>query len=735
MENLNLSIYGMHCATCAQKIEKVLAKTRGILSISVSFSSGDAVISYDEKIINDKVIIKTIEKLDYKTEIQALENETQKNYKKLSKRLYKKLIFGVLITSLMIFAGRFVFNYIDFIPPYLKDPLLLILAASVVYIAGFSFIKDFFTNVFHFKIPKHLLPGAGLAVLFLYSFILTILPFLTPEVERIIVFELLCGLTLLTAVINIIEAKIENRLGSEFEKLINLQPEKARIIRHGNETEIDVSKVKIGDTVKVKPGEKIPVDGIIIEGSTFVNEMIVAGGEIQKEKNTGDEVIAATINSRNTIIVKVTQSGSSDTVAQITEILKNKNKFRGAAERRALKFSNYFNLSILVFALVFSVFWVVTKNSVFAGIIVFTGTVFIAAPNIFALGTVKSFKYAIDKIARSGIIFRGGRIIETACKIKKIVFDKTGILTRGVPEITNIVSKDAFNEKRFLILAGSLEYASTHRFAEAIINFCKSKNISFKKVYDFKFREGEGVMGIVDGQEIIAGNYKLMERSNVQMNDELVHKAEILSKNVRSPVYVARNRELIGIIGIADTIRENAKEVISVLKKKNYEILMVTGDNEKIAGQIADELRIKNVIADLKQNDKMDSIKSFQDEGEKVAFVGDGIQDAPVLAQADLGIALGTGTDTGLEASDITVISDNLENIPKAFASAKKVKANSKSNIVFGALYHLGVLPFAAGLTFYINGMFMHPLIAPLLAAALYIVVYKNILKLQKNLF
>lgn len=734
MENLNLTICGMHCATCARKIEKVLASTKGILSVTVNFSTENTIITYDEKVIDEKKIIKIIEKLDYKPKKETTENENIKIRKRNFNIWIKKLIIGLSLTALLVFTGRFLLPNLKWLLGYMHNPLLFLLTAIIFYVVGFPIIKMSIANLSGIKNSRYFLLTLVLILLLTYILLLTVLPFLSPHISRIFLYENFAGIVILTALCHVINIRAKEKLNKDLETLSNLQPKKARVIRHDMETEVDISNIKIGDNIKVKQGEAIPTDGIIIKGATLVNESIIAGGEIQSQKNIGDEVISGTINNKETIIIKVTQGLNSNTLSQIKEILEKTKKFESVGQKRIGIFVSAFKVIILIFAVLTAIFWILYYDSFFLGIVTFSTILLVSNPYIFISGLEDSFTYGIRKLAKQGILFKGNKVIEMTGKIQRLVFDKTGILTMGIPEITNVVSKEAFNEKRFLILTGSLENTSTHRFAEAIIKYCRSKDISFKNAYDCKYREGEGIIGIVDSQEIIAGNMKLMKKSNVQMNEELVHKAEILSKNVRSPVYVARNRELIGLIGIADTIKDNAKEAISILKKNKYKLTMVTGDNEKITQHIAEELRIKNFLADMLQKEKIEAVQNFQENKEKVAFVGDGLQDAPVLAQADVGIALGTGTDTNLGASDITIISNNLMNIPKALLSAEKINEVIKKNTYIATLYHIIVLPLAAGVPYFIAGIFMHPLLAPFLSGAIYIAILKNTFRLKTTM-
>lgn len=728
-----LSISGMHCATCAQKIEKVLAATKGILSTAVNFSTERAVISYDEHIIEEKKIFKIIEKLSYTAEKTITENEKQIERKKMIRYWLKKLIIIALLTIIILF-GPFLLSYLQGFPEILHDTLLFILTTLVLYIGGFLLLRNAFDSFRRLRSSPDLLPGIGITILYIYSFILTLFPNFTPDVSRALLYGALSVITVILVTLKWISLRFEEKINESFENLLNLEPKKARVVRHGTEMEVDIKKVKIGDIVKVKSGEAIPVDGIIIEGNSLINEMIVAGNGNSVEKNRGDEVITATINLKDTLIIKTTQVGENSTLSQIISLLKDRKKYISKKQKASKTMSTVGTILTLIIAGGVSIGWGILGAPVFIIVLTATSILIIANPEAFTKAVQIPMSLGIEKSASRGILFRGGKIIEIAGKLKHIVFDKTGTVTRGIPEITNIITKEAFNEKRFLILVGSLENASTHPFAETIVEYCKLKNITFKKAYNTKHIEGLGLIGTVDGQEIIAGNLKLMGKSNVQMNEELLHKAEILSKNVRTPVFVARNRELIGIVGIADTIKEHAKEAIPRLQKKGYQLALVTGDNQKIAENIANEIRIKNVISDLLQREKIEVIQGFQEKNEVTAFVGDGINDAPVLGQADIGMAIGAGTDISLELSDLTFISDDLRLIDKALSDSLLVLMLSKQNFIIVFLYHIIVFPLAAGIFYPSTNLLLHPVIAPFFMGALLITINLNSLKLKKIL-
>ena len=728
-----LSISGMHCATCAQKIEKVLTVTKGVLAVAVNFSTENAAISFDEYIVDEKTIFKIIEKLGYNYEKTISENEKQLERKKMMNYWLTKLIVTGLLTVLVV-IGPFFINYLPWPPTVFHDTLFFIITTVILYIGGFLLLRNAFDSFKKLHLSPDLLPGIGISVLFVYSFILTLFPNFTPEISRNLFYGTLSVITVILVLIKWISLRFEGKINESYENLINLQPKNARIVRHGTEMEVDIKKVKIGDIIKVKSGEIIPVDGIIIEGSSIINEMMISGSGSSIEKKGGDEVIASTINIKDTIVIKTLQVGESSTLSQIINILKDRKKYASRREKTGKVMRSTITIISLFLAVGVSILWGVLGEPVFVIILTSTSILLVAHPGAFILGSQIPVSIGIEKCASRGIIFKGGKTLEITNRIRNIVFDKTGTLTQGIPEITNVVTKEAFNEKRFLILLGSLENSSTHPFAETIVEYCRLNKIAFKKAYETKHIEGLGLIGTVDGQEIIAGNMKLMDKSNVQMNNDLLHKAEILSKNVRTPVFVARNRELIGVVGIADTIKEHAKEAIPKLIKEGYKLTLVTGDNQKIAEHIADELRIKNIIADIVQKEKIETIQNLQEKKQVTAFVGDGINDSPVLAQADVGMAIGAGTDVSLEVSDITYVSDDLRLVNKSLETSNAVLNSAKKNFIMAILYHIIVIPLAAGIFYPSTNLLFHPVIAPAFMSASIVGITLNSLKLKKEI-
>jgi len=726
-----LKIRDMHCATCAQKIEKVVGATKGVLSVTVNFSTENSAISYDEQIISEKKIIRTIEKIEYTPEKIELNSEKIKKRQNEIQRWIKRLIACTILT-LIILSGNIWIHKIDIFPKSLINPTFFALTSLVIFCGIFVFLKTAYKNVIKLKNNKYFLSTIGLAVIYIYALMLTILPWVTPYVNRMQIYQSIALIVLAMIATRVLGLNIEKKFKANIDNLVSLQPKKARVVRNGAIMEININDVKAGEIIQINTGDPIPVDGIIINGNTKINEVMITGSGPEEKKSVGDEVMAATINIQNTITIKATQVGKNTTLSQIISLLEQTKKHKSKQEELGGKINHIFTILTLILAITTACIWIYMGANTFIAIMTSSSILIIANTYIFEYATINPINFGLEKLASRGILLKGGKTLEKISQLNRIVFDKTGILTNGIPEITNIITKKGFNEKRFLILLGSLESTSNHPFADVIVEYCKQEKITFKKAYDCRYVDGQGIMGIVDGQEVIAGNLKLMEQSNVQMDNELTHAASILSRNVRTPIFVAKERLLIGIVGIADTIKESAKEVMPNLRKTKIDITIVSGDNEKITEHIATQLRIHEVIADVLQKEKIEAIQTFQNKKEIVAFVGNGINDAPVLAQADVGISMNTGTDTQLESSDMTCISDDLKKINTTINSANAIMKTIKNNFKISFLYHFIAFSIAAGVFLPITGMLIHPVIAPLSVAASIALLKENNSKLRK---
>ncbi|MFC1647508.1 heavy metal translocating P-type ATPase [Patescibacteria group bacterium] len=610
---------------------------------------------------------------------------------KLLKSSRNKLIILAVLSAILIVLTFFVET------PYLFGILTLIIA---------------FANIRKLKFKSEMLRGLAIITLYFYSFTLTLFPTLTSEVSRPVLYIGLALIILILEGLNFYKKSINKKYGNVLDEIKKVEEE-----------------YKIGEIIEVKSGEVIPADGIIIEGETLVNESSITGNENMVGKKFNDEVIGTTVNMKNRIVIKITQVNENSVISQMKDLIRENEKEKGTLQKNTKKAENILGIIVLIISLGVLVFWLKYNGSAFIGILSMCSVLLIAAPEIFYNSAEIPIKYGINKSTKKGIYFKGGRVIEKLNKVTRILFGKRKVITKGEPEITNVIPKEAFNEKRFLILVGSLESLSAHPFAQAITEYCEKNKISYKKAQDHKIIAGMGVIGMLDNQEIIVGNSKLMEKYHVKLYGNLLQKADVMSKNLRTPVYVARNRELIGIIGITDRIKEHAKEGISKLKK--YKLTLITGDDKQIAQGLSNELRIKEFFSDLDEMEKLEALKNYRENNDIVACVGHGKEDKDFLDEADVGIALGSYTELFEESNDVTLISDDLSKISEVMVYAKNINEKTKQNFLYTLLYHLILLPIAGGLFIPFTGLIMHPAEAALLMSLLFVVIAKNSFNLQ----
>src|SRR3989344_5303265 len=771
----SIKIGGMHCASCAQTIEKNLKKLKGVKNVNVNFATETANIEYDSKLISDISIEKTVEKIGYKV-IKAAGNElnlkiigmdnphcvnTIENalnlikgitYKKLSvnekavigydpkltnpseikkviiKSGYKPLeessvnrekeerekeiknlrnLFAIgLIFSIPIFVLSFPDLFSIKIPESVPTNLILFLLTIPVQVyVGYRFYTGTLIALKNKSANMDSLIAIGTSSAFIYSSLVTFLPsfFQSNEVyfdtAAIIITFIILGKWL--------EAKAKGKASEAIKKLIGLQPKTARVIRNGKQIQIPIESVLVNDIILIKPGEKIPVDGIIIDGSSSIDESMITGESIPVEKIKGDIVIGATINKYGSFKFKATKVGKDTTLAQIIKLVEEAQGSKAPIERLADTVSSYFVPVVMIIAISSFLLWYFILNQTFIfSLSIFIAVLIIACPCALGLATPTAIIVGTGKGAEYGILIKGGETLETAHKLTTIVLDKTGTLTKGKPEVTDIIS---FNNKEVLKIAAIAEKHSEHPLAEAIIN--KSKSIKIPNPSSFKAIPGHGVKVSYNKKIIFVGTRKLM-RDNKLNTTNIEKEIQKLENQGKTVVIVSLDKEIIGLIAVADTLKENSKEAIERLNKMKLETIMLTGDNERVAKAIASQLGIKKVLAEVLPEHKENEIKKLKKQGKVVAMVGDGINDAPALAQADIGIAIGSGTDIALETGNIVLIKNDLRDIITSIDLSKYTVKKIKQNLFWAFFYNTAGIPIAAGILYPFTGFLLNPIIA-----------------------
>lgn len=735
------SVQGMHCASCVRLIERALTKTDGVSEANVNLATNKATITYDPKRVSDEQIESSVAKVGYKAlvneEIKSEDEEKKEKQRELN-GLRNKVAISLLLGGLILW-GSFP-SLMNTAPTILQNFWVqLLLATPVQFWAGLAFYKATLPALRHRTANMDTLVVMGTTVAYGYSAFVTIFPQFVEQlgVRPLPYFDvaaIIIGLILLG---RYFEAKAKAGTSEAIKKLIGLQARTARVLRSGKEVDIPMDLVVIGDVIRVRPGEKIPVDGEILEGDSSIDESMVTGESIPVDKAEGDVVIGATINKSGTFTYKATKVGQGTMLAQIIKLVQEAQGSKAPIQRIADLVSSYFVPIVIMLAIVtFAVWYILGPAPVLLFALLNTVAVLIiACPCAMGLATPTAIMVGTGKGAEHGILIKDAESLETAHKIKTVIFDKTGTLTRGKPEVTDT---DVFAPKmtlgKMLNLAASLEKTSEHSLAEAILKGAEGYGINEKslaKARKFKAILGYGVEGEIDDQRVFLGNRKLMDREGVNV-DSRKERIEQLENEGKTVMMLSQGKKLIGLIAVADTLKETAKEGVQALQKKGIEVVMITGDNQRTAEAIARQLGIKRVLAEVLPDQKKAEVRKTQAEGKKVAMVGDGINDAPALAAADVGIAMGTGTDVAIEAGDITLINKDLRSVAQAIELSKKTMRTIKLNLFWAFGYNVLLIPVAMGVLYPFFHILLNPIFASIAMATSSISVVSNSLLLKR---
>lgn len=697
MEKIVLKIVGMDCESCARTIEMALLKEKGIFFAAVNFALEKAILEYDPKKINLERIKKIIEETGYK----VLEKEGE--MKDEIKRDWKKFWFGLILTLPVWIIATFFYEQ-------KFNLLLFFLATPVQIVLGLPFYRGAYFALKQKMADMNVLVALSTSVAYFYSV------FATFFISGPVFYE--ASTTVLTTIFlgMLLEKISRGKVGEAIKKLMEFQVKTAKVLRNGEEIEIPRDQIQKGDIIIVRPGEKIPVDGIIVQGNSTIDESMITGESLPLDKKEGDLVFGGTINKSGVFKFKATKVGKETTLAQIIKLVEEAQTSKAPIQRIADKVLNWSVPIVVIIALLsFFVWYFWLKSTFLFALTAFVSVLVIACPCALGLATPMAIMAGTSKGAENGILIKGGEYLEKVRELNTLVFDKTGTLTKGKLKVTNI-------EGDVLQLAASLAVNSTHPLDIAIVNEAKKRNINFLNVQDFKEIPGKGIMGIIDGKEVKLGNRRLIE-SDFGKNWE---------EEGKTVMRVSVNGKIKGTIAVADTPKENAKEAISKLKKMGFEIFMITGDNEKTAKAIGKELGIENILAEVLPQDKEKEIRKLQGQGKVVGAIGDGINDAPMLAAADVGIAMGAGTDVAKETGGIILIKDDISDVGKAIELSRKTFSKIKQNLFLAFIYNILAIPFASGLFYHWLGFLLRPEISALAMILSDISVVGNSLLLRR---
>jgi Cu+-exporting ATPase len=752
-------VKGMHCASCAGIIEKTFKKTDGVQSVEVNYGTETAKVSFDESKTNPQDLSQKIEKMGYSLDLPTAEEmgmsaDEHAGHLGLNQSKKEKLAEVATMRSLVISAiplaiVSIFFMAWDILAQYNAVPamsytvseffhhLLPIFATYTLFVVGKPYLLGLYRFLRYGKANMDTLIGIGTVAAFVYSFIITafedaLRPFINVSHTY---YDVTIVVITFIALGKYLEARSKIKTGDTIEKLLNLQAKTALVVRDGKEMEISIQEVKHGDLMIVKPGAKIPVDGVITDGSSFVDESMVTGEPMPVQKKNGDSVVSGTINTSGSFTFKATKVGSETLLAQIIKMVEEAQGSKAPIQALADKISSVFVPIVLVIAFVTLAIWLIVGSQYLGfsqalsfGLVSFVGVLVIACPCALGLATPTAIIVGVGKGAKEGILIKDAATLEKLHKVNTVVVDKTGTITKGKPTLVDIVNLSNQKDEELISVLASLESKSEHPIAHAIVSYAKEKNIAVSSVSNFESIQGKGLKGVFNDTEYFVGNAKLV--SDLKITFDATKLNEFTSQG-KTPVILTTKEKVLGFVMVADEIKAESIDAIKNLHALGIKVVMLTGDDEKAAKHIASLVGIDDVIAHVLPQDKLAKIKELQSQGRIVAMAGDGVNDAPALAQADVGIAMGTGTDVAIESAGITLLGGDISKLVKAIKLSKLTMRGIKQNLFWAFIYNIVGIPLAAGVFYPIFGWLLNPVFAGLAMAFSSVSVVSNSLRIK----
>ncbi|PEF47574.1 copper-translocating P-type ATPase [Bacillus cereus] len=729
-DKAEFTVSGMTCAACANRVEKRLNKLEGVNEATVNFALESATVDFNPDEINVNEMKSAITKLGYKLEVKSDEQDGSTDHRLQEiERQKKKFIISFILSFPLLWAmvSHFSFTSFIYLPDMLMNPWVqLALATPVQFIIGGQFYVGAYKALRNKSANMDVLVALGTSAAYFYSVYLSIQSIGSSEHMTDLYFETSAVLITLIILGKLFEAKAKGRSSEAIKKLMGLQAKTATVVRDGTEMKILIEEVVACDIVYVKPGEKIPVDGEIVEGKSAIDESMLTGESIPVDKTIGDVVIGSTMNKNGFLKVKATKVGRDTALAQIIKVVEEAQGSKAPIQRVADQISGIFVPVVVVIAIITFAVWMifVTPGDFGGALEKMIAVLVIACPCALGLATPTSIMAGSGRSAEYGILFKGGEHLEATHRLDTVILDKTGTVTNGKPVLTDVIVTDGFHEEEVLRLVGAAEKNSEHPLAEAIVEGIKEKKINIPSSETFEAIPGFGIESVVEGKQLLIGTRRLMKKFNIDI-EEVSKSMEELEREGKTAMLIAINKEYAGIVAVADTVKDTSKAAIARLKKMGLDVVMITGDNTQTAQAIAGQVGIDHVIAEVLPEGKAEEVKKLQAQGKKVAMVGDGINDAPALATADIGMAIGTGTDVAMEAADITLIRGDLNSIADAIFMSKMTIRNIKQNLFWALAYNgLGIPIAAFG--------FLAPWVAGAAMAFSSVSVVLNALRLQR---
>jgi Cu+-exporting ATPase len=732
----------MSCAACASSVEEAIRAVPGVEACNVNFGAEQAAVTYDPQQTNLTKIQTAVDEAGYEAhpisdDPLAAEDDAERREREAEHRqLTRKAVFSLGVGGILVVGSLPMMTGlpIPFIPMWMHNPWLqLVLTTPVLFWAGNGFFTNAWKAFKRHSATMDTLVAVGTGTAFLYSLFPTVYPqwFIDQGLNPDVYFEAAAVIIALILLGRLLENRAKGQTSEAIRKLMGLQAKTARVIRDGREYDIPISEVVLGDVVLVRPGEKIPVDGEIIDGSSTLDEAMVTGESVPVQKTVGDEVIGATLNKTGSFKFRATRVGKDTFLAQIVKLVQQAQGSKAPIQKLADQVTAWFVPAVIAIAILTLIIWYNVMGNVTMALIPTVGVLIIACPCALGLATPTSIMVGTGKGAENGILIKGADSLELAHKIQTVVLDKTGTITQGKPTVTDYVTvRGTATELHLLKLAGSLERNSEHPLAEAVVSYAQSQGVALEDPQGFEAVAGSGVQGFVAGQRVHLGTHRWMQELGIA-TDGLQPQWERTESLGHTVVWLAVDGQVEAILGIADAVKPSSANAIRMLQRMGLEVVMLTGDNRRTAEVIAHEVGISRIFAEVRPDQKAAQVEGLQREGKIVAMVGDGINDAPALAQADVGMAIGTGTDVAIAASDITLISGDLHGIVTAIQLSRATMANIRQNLFFAFIYNVAGIPIAAGILYPIFGWLLNPIIAGAAMAFSSVSVVTNALRLR----
>jgi Cu+-exporting ATPase len=729
---------GVTCPTCVVNIERALETLPGVEGVDVNFAAERVKVTYNPGQATPAELVQKVESTGYRAEMRGKEAAPQEVADREARArrqeiddLARRVAVGAVL-SITVFLGSFS-NWFRFVPEVMTEFWFLFLVAAPVYLwVGWPIHRSTWASLRNRAADMNTLITVGTTAAFAYSIIATFFDQVLPKNLVHVYYDSAALIITLILIGRLLEARAKGQAGAAIKKLIGLQAKTARVVRDGREEDIAVEQVQVGDIILVRPGEKVPVDGAIVEGRSTLDESMVTGESIPVTKGEGDQVIGATINKTGAFRFRATKVGKDTMLAQIIQLVEQAQGSKAPIQRLADRVTSYFVPAVIFLAIATFVGWYLGASATpltFA-LVAAVSVLIVACPCALGLATPTSIMVGTGKGAERGILIKSAEALEIAHRVQAIILDKTGTITRGEPSLTDVIAAEGVQEDTLLHLVASAERGSEHPLAEAIVKAGQERGLELAQPQEFSAIPGHGVEVVVDGHTVLAGNRKLMADRRISL-DGLNEQGTALADEGKTAMFVAVDGQAAGIVAVADTVKETSAAAVAELKRLGVEVAMLTGDNRRTAQAVARRIGVDRVLAEVLPEDKAAEVKKLQAEGKLVGMVGDGINDAPALAQADVGIAIGSGTDVAMEAADITLVSGDLMGIVTALRLSRATMRNIRQNLFFAYVYNTVGIPVAAGVFYPLIGALLNPAIAAFAMAASSISVVTNALRLR----